>query len=173
MSFKKLFLFIPLLLLVSSCAQKKAESSEQEFSLQAIVDEATFKDLEGNDVTLADYKGKVILIDFWETWCGPCLQVFPAMDKLQEEYPDDFVVLAVNSGVSDDVSDAITFSEQNSYDLNYLYDENAVAEEIGIYTIPYKIFIAPDGSVIKAHIGSYGTEGDYEFAKQILLEHKS
>lgn len=165
MRFIRILLFIPLLIVISC--------TKSEPTLQGVLNKATFSDLGGNDVSLADYKGKVVLIDFWETWCGPCLQVFPAMDRLLEEYPDDFIVLAVNSGVSDDLEDAIKFSKQNSYKLEYLFDEYAVGENLGIYSIPFKIFIAPDGTLITSHLGSYGTEGDYEFAKKILLEHKS
>lgn len=55
----------------------------------------TLKDLEGRDVTLAQYAGKVILINFWATWCGPCKAEIPDLVVLQREHPDDLVVLGV------------------------------------------------------------------------------
>ncbi|MEK6657188.1 MAG: redoxin domain-containing protein, partial [Nitrospirota bacterium] len=56
------------------------------------------KDLEGKDVSLKDFKGKVVFINFWATWCSPCKKEFPELNKFYETYKDnDLVVLAVNS----------------------------------------------------------------------------
>ena len=70
--------------------------SEEETRIDSILSSAIFEDFEGNEVTLSDFKGKVVLVDFWETWCSPCLAVFPAMDSLKTEYKEDFEVVAVN-----------------------------------------------------------------------------
>ncbi|WP_290876832.1 TlpA disulfide reductase family protein [Gracilimonas sp.] len=134
---------------------------------------ATFQDLEGNEVTAAELQGKVVLFDFWETWCGPCLQVFPTMDSLQNEYPDDFVVVAVNLNNSDTVEDVETFRDNNDYDFIYTIDTEKIGDEIITLGIPFKVFVDPQGYFITSELGSVGPEGDYRKAKEIIEQNKT
>ena len=53
-------------------------------------------DLSGQQVSLDQYKGKVVMLDFWATWCGPCRMTMPLMESIQKEYADTLVLLAVN-----------------------------------------------------------------------------
>lgn len=159
-----------------SCADQKSQNprqlSEANANIEAVIQRATFQDVDGNDVTLADFEGKVLLIDFWETWCGPCLQVFPAMDSLKTEYPDDFEVLTVNLIDGDTKADVEQFIADNDYDFVYSMDVNDIGDEIITLGIPFKVFIDPNGFLIKAELGSAGTRGDYEKAKVIIEENK-
>ena len=159
-----------------SCADTRSKNprnlSEENARIEAVIQRATFQDIEGNDVTIADFSGKVVLIDFWETWCGPCLQVFPAMDALKEEYPDDFEVLTVNLLDADERADVERFIADNNYDFVYSMDINEIGDEIITLGIPFKVFVDPDGYLIKAELGSAGTQGDYEMAKVIIEDNK-
>lgn len=66
-------------------------------SAQQPAKDFTLKDLSGADVTLSSFKGKVIVIDFWATWCHACKEAFPELNAISEEYADkDVVVLGVN-----------------------------------------------------------------------------
>lgn len=176
---KQLFTILITTVLLAGCAgndNKDQENSTPESGTDnteaaSIIENATFVDLDGNEVTLEDYHGKVVLIDFWESWCGPCLQVFPSMQKLREEFPDNFEILAVTLGMSEGPEEARTFKENHEYDFNYLYDKFKVSENLGIYSIPHKVFIGPDGKMIKQEIGSKGRQGDYEGAKSVILEY--
>ena len=147
------------------------ELTESEENIDQAISKASFQDLEGNEVTAADFKGKVVLIDFWETWCGPCLQVFPAMDSLQNEYPDDFVVVAVNLNNSDTIGDVESFKSNNSYDFEYVIDNNNVGDEVITLGIPFKIFLDPEGYLIKAELGVSGN--DYQDTKEIIEQYKT
>lgn len=174
---KHFFLFLLIGLTFAACTQKSnrehpRELTEEEKKIDSVLTEAVFYDLEGKEVHISDFKGKVILVDFWETWCGPCLQVFPAMDSLQNEYPEDFVVLAVNLNSSDTEEDVKQFQSENSYTFRYLIDKNNVGEEVITLGIPFKIYIDPNGYLIKSELGSAGTQGDYEKAKAIIEEFK-
>lgn len=142
-----------------------------EAKAKELIQNATFTDLEGNEVSIDQFEGKVILIDFWETWCGPCLQVFPAMDKLRDEYENEFEVLAVTVGLSDTIEDARNFVNENDYDFNYLIDTNNIFDQLGASGIPFKVLVNPDGELIKIEMGSRGTEGDYNQMKTIILEY--
>lgn len=100
------------------------------------------------------------------------LQVFPAMDSLKTEYPDDFEVLTVNLIDADTKADVEQFIADNEYDFVFSMDINAIGDEIITLGIPFKVFIDPNGFLIKAELGSAGTQGDYEMAKVIIEDNK-
>ncbi|MCG8372953.1 MAG: TlpA family protein disulfide reductase [Balneolales bacterium] len=165
-----------LLLIITSCNQKPQNPrplTEEEARIESVLSRATFEDLDGNDVILSDFEGSVVLIDFWETWCGPCLMVFPALDSLKTEYGDDFVVLAVNTLGADNKEDVEQFVQEHDYDFVQLLDVNDVGSEVISLGIPFKVFIDPQGFLIKAELGSAGTQGDYEKAKVIIEDNKN
>lgn len=177
---KGVFLIMTIGLVFSACSQenKQAEpsdvpSAEQEVTDADYVEKARFLTMEGDTVHTSDMKGKVVLIDFWETWCKPCLAIFPTMQKLLKEYPDDFAVLAVNPGFADTKEDAQQFISEHDYDFNYLLDSNNLSEQLGVQSIPFKVFVDAEGNYIKSSLGSYGADKDYEELKAIIEEHKS
>ena len=170
-------LLLLLILIFTACENKQSrtngdpELAEAEVSLDQVIANASFTDFDGNAVSLSDYEGKIVLIDFWETWCGPCLQVFPAMDSLRTEYPNDFAVIAVNTGWTDSKEEATSFIAENDYDFVFARDNEDVLASLGVPGIPFKVFVAPNGDIIKAELGSYGTEGDYKYAKELIQEY--
>lgn len=168
--------------MISGCSQDSQQqaSSEsgtsnvpgQDLSEQkSIIQNAVFTDLDGNVVDLDQFEGKLVLIDFWESWCGPCLQVFPAMEDLRNEFPDQFEVLAVTVGLTEGPEEAKAFAEENGYPFKWLYDENGVFEELGGTGIPFKVFISPEGELIEIEMGSRGREGDYNKTKAKIQEY--
>jgi len=164
-------LLIGFAILLQACQEPRKnprDLSNEKKKIDEIIWNSTFTDLEGNEVSIQDYKGKVVLIDFWETWCGPCLQVFPAMDSLRNEYENDFVVFAVNLQDSDTPEEVEEFMQEKGYDFKFLLDKNQVGPKVISFGIPFKIFVDPDGYLIKAEVGSSGTEGDYLKAKTII-----
>ncbi|MFA6809405.1 MAG: TlpA disulfide reductase family protein [Eubacteriales bacterium] len=113
----------------------------------------TLTDSNGNQVSLTDFRGKNVYINFWASWCGPCKSEMPDIQKISQEYKDDLIVLAVNVGDSQNtVQDFIT---QNNYDFTVLLDTNMdVARQYQITTIPVSIFINKDGVIISKRIGA-------------------
>jgi thiol-disulfide isomerase/thioredoxin len=144
---------------------------EENNTPEYIVENAVFTDLDGNEVSVKDFKGKFIIIDFWESWCGPCLQVFPSLDQLREEYNDEFEVFAVTVGLNEGPEDARRFAEQHGYDFNWLYDENGIFTRLGGQGIPFKAYVDPAGNFIKIEMGSHGREGDYNRTKAMIQEY--
>lgn len=157
----------------SEMNQKSQSNSQSESQTKAEhVEEASFTDFEGDTVSVSDFKGKVVMIDLWETWCKPCISSFPTLQKLQEDYPDDFAVLAVTPGFTDTKEDAQSFAEENDYDFTYLMDSNGLHKELGVQGIPYKIFVDAEGNFIKETMGSYGPDEDYQKIQEIIENNK-
>jgi thiol-disulfide isomerase/thioredoxin len=122
----------------------------------------TMPDLNGKKVSLSSFKGKVILLNFWATWCGPCKAEVPAFVKLQEKYKNDLVV--VGYSVDDDAPKASAFAKE--YKVNYpiLLGEGRedVQDAYGpIWGIPASFIISKDGKVCKKHLG-IATEAQFE-----------
>lgn len=62
----------------------------------------SFSDLKGTEHSLSDYKGKIVLINFWASWCAPCIKEFPHLIKTAKKYPDDVVLIALSSDSHED-----------------------------------------------------------------------
>lgn len=111
-------------------------------------------DLEGKKVNLDDFKGKVIIIDFWATWCGPCLKAMPHMQTLHSLYKDqDVVILGINSWERqpDKVK---TVLEENKIEYTILLDsDNKVVDEYGVRGIPTFFIIDRKGIVRYSYTG--------------------
>lgn len=138
-----------------------------------LVEEAVFTDLQGAEVSVSDFQGKVVLIDFWETWCSPCLATFPVLQRLVEEFPERFVVLAVTPGMVDTKEDARAFVEKKDYDFQFLWDANNLSGKLGVQGIPFKVYLDASGTFIEKSLGSYGPEKEYQVVRDLILEHGS
>lgn len=152
--------------------EKQTETQSEPSTKAEYVEQAMFTDLDGDTVSISEFKGKVVMIDLWETWCKPCLASFPTMQQLQEEYPDSFIVLAVTPGFMDTLEDARNFASENDYDFRYLMDSNSLHEKLGVQGIPYKIFVDAEGKFIKESMGSFGPDEDYEKIKEIIVNNR-
>jgi thiol-disulfide isomerase/thioredoxin len=112
------------------------------------------KQLDGQDVKLSAYKGKVILLNFWATWCGPCKAEIPGFVELQAKYKNDLVILGFS--VDDPADKARAFAQE--YKMNYpvLLGEGRedVQDAFGpIWGIPASFVISKDGRVCRKHPG--------------------
>lgn len=120
------------------------------------------KDLKGNDVQLADQKGSVVIVDFWATWCGPCVQSLPHLNKLYEDKKAaGLKVFAVS--VDEDKAKVPPFVEAKKLTLTVLLDndEQKAAEKFGVQGIPQTVVIGKDGIVKKVFVGfGPGTEDE-------------
>ncbi len=104
-------------------------------------------------VTLAGLRGKVVLVDFWASWCGPCRQSFPWLGAVAERYAaDGFVVVAIN--LDKDREAAGTFLQSFSTPFYVAFDpQGKVAEAFGVEAMPSSFLIGRDGLVAFVHPG--------------------
>jgi len=127
----------------------------------------TMKDVNGNDVKLSSYKGQVILLDFWATWCGPCKLEIPWFTEFQQKYKDrGFTVIGISS--DDELAALKPFVTQ--YKMNYPVlqglGRDDVHEAFGpVPGLPTTLLIGRDGRICKKHIG---LAPKAEFEKDIL-----
>jgi peroxiredoxin len=130
----------------------------------------TIKDMNGAKVRLTDYKGKVILVNFWATWCPPCKVEIPAFIELYDQYKDKgFVVLGVSG--DDDAETLRTFA--NEWKINYPLlvglGEDALMDAYGpLYGYPTSVIVGRDGAVCGRHVGP-ATKEDFEREIKALL----
>ena len=129
----------------------------------------TLKDMNGADVKLASFKGKVILLNFWATWCGPCKAEIPSLVELQQQYGDDLVILGFS--VDDTVEKMKPYAAQ--YKINYRLlvgnGREDVQEAFGpLFGIPVSVIIGRDGKIAKKHSG-IATKSQFEREIKALL----
>lgn len=115
----------------------------------------TLKDVDGNDVNLASLKGKVVLLDFWATWCGPCKIEIPWFIEFQNKYGKDGLQVV---GVSVDDTQAKLKPYVTQMKMNYLVlqglDHDDMQDAYGpLFGIPVTVVISRDGKVCAKHTG--------------------
>ena len=131
------------------------EAAEIEVSSESkYAQDFTLTTLQGEQVSLSDYKGKIVILNFWTSWCGPCKEEMPHMQSFSEKHPD-VAMLAVNLTSMDLGLDAVKqFVEEYRLTFPILLDEaDVVGKAYNILTIPTSYIIDREGRVFKEVIG--------------------
>lgn len=140
----------------------------------------TLLDLEGNKVSLEDYKGKVVVLDFWATWCAPCIKSFPAMQLAVDRYKEDPDVqfLFINTWEQKDNPTPMVqqFMDKRGFNFLVLVDKkdaeskvNPVVESYGVMGIPAKFIIDGDGNIRHRLTGFTGGDNEEQVKELSLL----
>jgi peroxiredoxin len=129
---------------VDGATKNSQTESDQAFEIMA--PDFTLKDLDGNDVKLSDYRGKIVILNFWATWCKYCVLEMPDLDELNKELKEggDAVIITVNTQES--AEKARNFIESSGYSLTVLLDQDgSVTRSYGITGFPTTFIINKDG----------------------------
>lgn len=131
----------------------------------------TLRSVDGGKVSLSDYEGKVVLLDFWATWCRPCRMAIPDLISLQKEYgDDDFVII----GISLDRQPAIVprFVEQTgiNYPVVYGFGESIAADYGNVASIPTAFIIDRNGCINKRLVGLHPKNELKKYIAPLLRE---
>lgn len=122
---------------------------------------------DGTEFSLSAQQGKIVLLNFWATWCGPCVREMPAFEKLQEEYGEDVAILAVNCMEDAGIVDA--FLEETGYTFPVAYDaEGSVIMKYPSQGIPYTLIIDAEGIIQKIYVGAADADTQYQEYKRAI-----
>jgi thiol-disulfide isomerase/thioredoxin len=125
----------------------------------------TLKDMNGADVQLASFKGKVIVLNFWATWCGPCKAEIPSLVELQHQYGDDLVVLGFSVDDTPDKMKPYAAEYKINYPLLVGNGREDVQNAYGpLWGIPVSVIIDREGKIAKKHSGIASKE---QFEREI------
>ncbi len=116
-------------------------------------EEFLLQTLDRRELRLSEFEGKVVLMNFWATWCPPCIEEMPSMQRLYESLPrEQFEILAIN--MQEDRETVQRFISEHGFDYPILLDfDGAVARRYAVRGLPTSYVIAPDGSMPAALIG--------------------
>tara|TARA_B110000003_G_scaffold209325_1_gene208219 strand:- start:2988 stop:3503 length:516 start_codon:yes stop_codon:yes gene_type:complete len=121
-----------------------------------IYEEIVFKDLEQKDIDLANYKGKLLILNFWATWCAPCREEMPSLDVLQSDIRfNNLKIFPINIGQEDSLKSVSFFKELKIENLNIYFDPTInLAKKFSLRGVPTTIFFNKEGKEFARIIGS-------------------
>ncbi len=106
-----------------------------------------------DSLDLSEYHGKVVLLDFWASWCVPCRRSFPWMNEMQQKYGDSgLVIIGVNMDAEADAAQSFLDDYPADFKITYAPD-GAMAKEFGVRAMPSSFVIGRNGEVVTRHLG--------------------
>lgn len=160
---KIMILALIIALIASGCSDKgnteannKSNTTQQENAQTSddaiIAPDFELESLDGTTIKLSEMRDKNVIINFWATWCGYCVLEMPDLQKLQETYKDDLLILAVNVGESKEVVQK--FMDENNLNLTVVLDKDmAVSNNYGIRSYPTTIAVNKHGEAVRGYVG--------------------
>lgn len=129
----------------------------------------TLRDINGQSVSLSEQRGNVVIMSFWATWCGPCKEEMPHLQKMYGELKDKgLTVLSIATDDARSASRVKPFIKKNGYSFTVLLDRDSTV--IGTYnppkTLPYTVVVDQKGEVVKRHSGY--NPGDEEELRHLV-----
>ena len=152
---------VTLLGFATTQAQLKLGDQAPNFELQAS---------NGETYKLEDFKGKVVIMDFWAMWCGPCKKKMPKIQKLHEAYNKMGVevlgMLAMNPGAEDK---AKAYFAENNYNFKLIYGNDLLTKDYGLMFLPTVIVVDKQGKIV--YLTTKPNPNEFEDIKKLIAKH--
>jgi thiol-disulfide isomerase/thioredoxin len=154
---------------VESSAEGMAVQDRSGITIGGAAPDFQLWNLDGQPVTLSGYRGRVVLLNFWATWCGPCRAEIPSLVELQDKYRDDLTILGVS--IDDPAEKLKPYADE--FKMNYPVlvgnGHQDMQDAFGpLYGIPVSVIVGRDGRIAKKHSG-IATKEQFEQEIKALL----
>ena len=146
---------LALALALASCAPEEGGGSSRGNGANSpVAPDFTLLDLEGRPVSLADFRGKTVVIDFWATWCPPCIFQVPELNEFWRDHRESGEVVVLGVAVDVEGAEVVApwVAEQNVEYVILIGDED-LAREFGAMGFPTLVIVRPDGRLDSLHVG--------------------
>lgn len=128
----------------------------------------TLTDINGKKVSLSEFKGKVVIIDFWATWCPPCRRGIPDLISIKKEFKNKIVIIGISLDI-DTKKDVVPFVKNYGINYHVVYGDNEVVRAYGnIEAIPTSFIIDRKGKIVTQHVGLTSKETYINEIKKLL-----
>lgn len=164
-----IFLFVGFWAYQEQKNQKAQTEGAAKIELQKELSDFAAKNLKGQDLKLSQYKGKIVILNFWASWCGPCVEEMPSLIRLVKTFPNDVVLLAVSGDSTKEDIDAFmkSFPEMMTLpNIQVIWDSNKEISQ------QYQVFRLPESFVVdKSQILVKKISGTIDWYTQDALEY--
>ncbi len=127
--------------------------------------QVSFLDEKGNSVDLKSLKGKVVFINFWATWCPPCIEELPSINNLRKGYKDNDNIVFLMVDVDSEIEQSTAFMKENSYDLPVFIPNSEIPSEFLAGAIPTTVVLDKRGNIAER------VEGGQDYDTQAIKDH--
>jgi cytochrome c biogenesis protein CcmG/thiol:disulfide interchange protein DsbE len=155
---KKIAVFVFFVFLIAGAAcRKSATETDKQPSLQGggAAPNFVLRDVEGKEVALSEFRGKVVLLEFWATWCPPCRATVPELTEIQQKYGNKgLIVLGVSLDEGGDLPAKLaSFSREFKINYRLLIGNEEMERAYNVTSIPMTVLIDRGGNIITSYLG--------------------
>ena len=156
MPIKKILYSLFVVILTAACSYTAPAKKAPDFSLKSI---------DGKTVSLSDFRGKTVFLDFWATWCPPCRASIPAVKKLHDKHANAKNVAIIGINVGENKKTVEKFIQANEMHYTTLLSDDSIISQYSINSIPRFVIIDENGNILQVYNGYFqGLEKEWDAA---------